>query len=305
VRLTSGLRAFRAGYNIPLNGRDTQLSFNADVARSEVVQAPFADLDIKSSVETYGLGLSHPLSRRVDSEFDVFLVTELRRSQSFLLGSGFRFSDDLTEDGVARVSVLRVGQSWIKSGVGQALAIRNALSFGLGIFAPTSRDNMAIDGRFVSWLGQAQWVRRVSAFGSGGQLIVRGDVQLTSSPLPGLEKFVIGGRATVRGYRENEMVRDNGLVGSIEGRIPVFSRPGGSSIVELAPFVDLGRSYNKGRPSVESETLPSAGIGLRWRMRSRLDAEVYWGYAFREFPRSRDFNLQDYGVHLGLAWSIP
>lgn len=305
VRFTGGLRAFHAGYTLPLNARDTVLILNADVARSDVVQAPFQSLDIQSRMETWGLTLLHPLRRAVDSQFDVFVTAEVRRSQSFLLGSGFRFTDDLTEDGIARVSVVRLGQSWSKSGTGQALAMRHSISFGLSVFGATSNAGNVADSRFVSWLGQAQWARRVPALGSGGQVIIRGDVQLTNSPLPGLEKFAIGGRATVRGYRENEMVRDNGMVGSVEARIPVLARLGESSVLELAPFVDVGRSWNKRRPLEESETLPSAGIGLRWRVRSRLQAEAYWGHAFRNFPGSKDFNLQDRGIHLGLTWSLP
>ena len=48
----------------------------------------------------------------------------------------------------------------------------------------------------MSWLGQFQWARR---FGEqGNQLILRGDLQLANKPLLPLEKFAIGGAATVR-----------------------------------------------------------------------------------------------------------
>ena len=42
-------------------------------------------------------------------------------------------------------------------------------------------------------------------------LIVRQTLQLASEPLLNIEKFALGGINTVRGYRENQFVRDNGL----------------------------------------------------------------------------------------------
>ena len=37
------------------------------------------------------------------------------------------------------------------------------------------------------------------------------------------EKFSLGGVNSVRGYRENELVSDNGVIGSMELRIPLSS----------------------------------------------------------------------------------
>jgi len=303
-RGTRGLRDLDITYTVPLNAADTTLSLHSNVARSEVVQAPFAKLDIKSSMESYGITLLHPVHRTRRSEFGLFLAGEIRRSQSFLLGSGFRFTDDLTEDGVARVSVIRFGQAWTRSGIGQALAMRSSLTFGLNMFGATHPAGSS-EASFFAWLGQFQWAHRVRALGAGAQFILRGDAQFANSQLPGLEKFALGGRETVRGYHENELVRDNGMVGSAEARIPVLKLGDQALVLEVAPFADVGRSWNTHQSSVQAETLPSLGAGLRLRNRNRLQAEIYWGHAFRDVGAPGKWSLQDSGVHVGLVWSLP
>jgi hemolysin activation/secretion protein len=56
-----------------------------------------------------------------------------------------------------------------------------------------------------------------------------------------LEQMAIGGRFSVRGYRENTMVRDHGLIVSLEGRIPLVENRRWAEFVQLVPFVDFGR----------------------------------------------------------------
>ena len=268
VRLTEGLRAAALTYGMPLNARDTLLSFDADVSRSHIVERPFSSLDIRSRLEIYGFTVLQPVHRSLSSEFDISITGELRRSQSFLLGSGFQFTNELSEEGISRDSVLRVGQTWTRRGVGQALAVRNSLSMGLHAFGATRNPAGIADGRFVALLSQFQWAHRVNAGRPGGQVILRSDVQLANSPLLGMEKFAIGGHSTVRGYRENEAVRDNGLIGSAELRVPIQSRADGATALELAPFVDAGLGWNANRLLRDTQTLPSAGAGLRWRYRT-------------------------------------
>jgi hemolysin activation/secretion protein len=101
------------------------------------------------------------------------------------------------------------------------------------------------DGEFFAWLGQFQWVRRFDPWGA--QLVFRTDVQLAEDPLLSLEQFAMGGHATVRGYRENELVRDNGIISSLEVRVPLWSDTPGRPMVELAPFFDWGNSWNTDR----------------------------------------------------------
>ncbi len=67
--------------------------------------------------------------------------------------------------------------------------------------------------KLLAWLGQFQLAHRL--WDSDNQVILRADAQLTRDPLLPIEKFAVGGANTVRGYRDNQLVRDNGLVLSV------------------------------------------------------------------------------------------
>ena len=99
------------------------------------------------------------------------------------------------------------------------IALRSTESIGLDLLGATENSGDVPDGQFFAWLGQAQFARRL--FGSDWQLNLRGDVQLTADPLLPIERIAIGGIDTVRGYRENELVVDNGWIASAELRIPL------------------------------------------------------------------------------------
>jgi len=49
----------------------------------------------------------------------------------------------------------------------------------------------------------------------------------------------MGGFESVRGYLENQLVRDRGIVSSVEFRLPVLFNKAGAGIVHLAPFFIL------------------------------------------------------------------
>ena len=114
-----------------------------------------------------------------------------------------------------------------------------------------------------------------------------------------MEKFSVGGMRTVRGYRENLFVRDNGLVASTELRIPVWRDARRIPVVELAPFADIGRSWEEGRSS-SFETISSIGIGLRVAPLPWLRGELYWGYALRDVPEVGN-DIQNDGVHFSVT----
>lgn len=295
VAASDGLAEFEAIYDLPLNTRGTRLGLRVMATRSEAVEAPFDELDIESETETLAIDFSHPVRRDLNNDLSLFGSAEYRRSKSYLLGEGFQFSRGLEDDGVAKVVVVRVGARFTHRDQKQVIAARSTISTGLKTGDVTITDTEP-DGEFVSWLGQFQWARRFEWLAA--RMIARIDMQLTLDPLLPLEQFAIGGHTTVRGYRENRFVRDNGWVSSIEFRVPIWRRASGISIVEIAPFYDYGRSWNKDRPTPSEEVLASAGIGLIAPISAQTYGEIYWGHMLRDVPDiSDDHNLQDDGIH--------
>jgi hemolysin activation/secretion protein len=195
------------------------------------------------------------------------------------------------------VSVLRLNFEWERLERNQVFAARSLLSFGLPVLGARS-SRVFPNGQFVAWLGQFQWARRFEPWGI--QTIFRTDVQLSSDPLPTLEQIPVGGHASVRGYRENQLVRDQAVITSLELRLPVW-RVEGRSIVELAPFFDFGYAANRDRPTPGPDTLASAGVGLRLSPHSSIEALLYWGYQIDDVSTSGD--LQDDGIQFRVRWN--
>lgn len=195
----------------------------------------------------------------------------------------------------------RLFQEYLQRWDRHAVALRSTFSVGMNALGATQeRDPRFPDSEFFAWLGQAQYAYLVTD--DGAQLVLRGVAQFSDEPLLPLERIAVGGVGTVRGYRENHLVRDEGYSVSLEFRYPIIgvNDPSTRHRFTLIPFMDYGEAWNL---DGESEALHSAGIGFNWEFRP-LYAEFYYGYAINK-PRP-DFNndLQDDGLHFQVRLDI-
>ena len=300
LRDTQGLWEFDGQYSIPVNAYGTRAKLYGSVMHSEIVDGPFDDLDIKADSETAGLELLHPFSRDPTNLFSMWLTGEWWRSKTYLLGSGFSFVEG-PDDGVAKATVVRVGADWRNRSARSVFAASMHVSVGLDALDSTQAKGNAADGNFVSTTLRAQWARRIDFLDS--QLITRFDGQFANRALLGMEQMTLGGRWSIRGYRENTLIRDNGLIGSVEWRVPLFVDASGRVVLEMGPFVDLSYSWNTNRGEIGPNELNSAGLGLNWRPLDRVHFELYWGHELDDIDYPGKDKLQDAGVHLGLEVS--
>lgn len=301
----SGLDNIEGTYAFPITPWATTLEIHASKSDTSIIEEPFTTLDINSKLEQYGATLRQPLFQSLSNEIAVSFTADKRRSETFLLGQPFSLSPGAV-NGVTSVSVLRFTQEFVNRSQVHVLALRSTFSLGLDAFGATDSGSEP-DARFFSWLGQSQYVRRL--WNTDKLLILRLNAQLSTSPLFSLEQLSLGGAESVRGYRENQILRDNAVFASIEVRVPVIYGKEHHPLLMLAPFVDLGTGWNtladRGTTSIGGtaqqdrnlETLPSAGIGLIFDPYRRVHAQIYWGYAFNRDLVSSGNNLQDYGIH--------
>jgi hemolysin activation/secretion protein len=288
----SGVDNLGANYQVPITPHGTTLLLNYTRGTDAVIEEPFNDLIIDSDSDSYSLTIRHPLERSTQREVALGLTAERRQSETFVLGIPFSVSPGAV-DGKSVVSVLRFFQEWFERDQNQVFALRSTFSVGIDVLGATQSSTNR-DGLFMTWQGQAQYIRRLG--GSGAQLLLSTTVQCTDDALLSLEQFVIGGASTVRGYRENQLVRDMGLVASVEFRVPVWTGRGGNPIVELAPFFDYGAGWNVGESTPPGSDLMSAGIGVLFYPHKKASARLYWGHPFRDVSDDHD-DLQDYGIH--------
>ncbi|HEY9653423.1 MAG TPA: ShlB/FhaC/HecB family hemolysin secretion/activation protein [Coleofasciculaceae cyanobacterium] len=291
---TNGLDLYGINYAIPVNARDGTLSFRYNTSDSRIIEKDFEDLGIRSESQTLSLSFRQPIVRSPEREFALSLGLDLRRSQTFLLDDiPFSFSEG-PENGESKVTVIRFSQDWQKRNPNRILAARSQFSVGLNAFDATINDT-GTDGRFFSWLGQFQWVQRLS---SRTVLLARIDTQLTPDSLLSLERFSMGGGDTVRGYRQNQLVADNGILGSVEVRIPLTSDP---RTLQLIPFFDIGTAWNNQDSDPNPATIASLGLGLRWLIGSDLDLRLDYGIPLIQVDNQGN-SLQENGLYFSVRY---
>jgi hemolysin activation/secretion protein len=311
VRVADGYVGVEGGYDFPLTARGTLLRTGGEWSHSKIVEDPFSELDLHTRYASARIGLEHPVYRTLQTEARLGLTGEWRWAKTEICAFEDLFGDcdpfafpgsgAEPDDGEQTVSVLRLSQEIVRRDLNQVLAARSLLSIGVPILGASDRDISATalgigglrqpDGEFVAWLAQLQWVRRFQP--SGLRAIVRVDAQLASDTLPSLERFPIGGHLSVRGYRENQLVRDQGVIASLELRLPFQPFEGRAGLFQLAPFVDYGYAKNRRNPTPHPDDLASVGIGLLWSL-GVVEAEIYWGHQLVDVDTSGD--LQDDGV---------
>ena len=286
-------------YAFSLTARD--LTLIAEYRKNDftVIEAPFQDLDIKSTSDIVTFTLRAPVYHTINDLVALELTGERLTNQTSLLGRPFPLAPGARNNGESTVTAIRVAQEWVSRTDVQVVAVRSRFSVGIDALGATINRGEIADGRFFAWLGQFQFVRRLPFLDT--ELIARTDLQLTPDPLLALEQIAVGGRYTVRGYRENTFVRDNAVVASVEARVPVVQNARWADFVEIAPFTDFGHAWNNTGPKPKVRSISSVGLGLRWGLTIpgiiRPQLEVYWGHALRDVPTPGG-NLQDKGLHL-------
>jgi hemolysin activation/secretion protein len=280
------------------------LTLRYDINGTVIVAPTLTPLNITSSYDSLSIGLSRPFYRTPETSLVLGTLLERRQAQTFLLGMPFSFTPG-SENGNTNVTALRFYQDLSDRDAEHALGLRSTFSLGIDAFGATITDTLPT-GRFVSWLGQAQYVRRVY---QDWDLVLRSDLQLANHALFPIEQFALGGIETVRGYREYLTVTDDAFFASTELRIPVaklripvLADSDEAGTIQLAPFYDYGRGWNVGRPTPYPPDIASIGTGLRWILGSGILMEVYYGKALRNVRAGT--SLQDRGIHFRVTAAV-
>lgn len=283
---SKGMLAYGVNYEWPLHARYTSVVFDLYRSDSDIIERDFADLNFESSSASYGLGLRQNVYLKRNSRVDFLVKVESRKSQLLFL-------DGLPFEGENSVSALRFSKAWVHQEIQDAITLRSVISVGRGqIEGVSSTEDLRV-GSFLTWLGQFHWAHRFED--SLHRFNLRADAQLSDGPLLNMEQFSIGGHASVRGYRENTFVRDNGWLLSTEYIIPFVSNK-----LSVSWFIDAGRSWNK-HDNHADEKLLSIGAGLDWKPAKNTVMRIDFARAHKRIPSNAKYNLQDEGVHFSVG----
>ena len=291
---SEGLEQYQISYGIPLNSADGMLSLSYQNNQSDIVEEPFDTLDINGDVERFALSYRQPLFRSSTKEWSSIVSFDITSVNSFLFGDiPFSFSEG-AEDGFYKVSALRGGFFRQTRSTTEVLILGSFINIGLDIFGATQNSNLP-DGEFIAWQTQVRWLKALDN-SRNTQLVLNFTAQLTPDELLPSEQFVMGGIDTVRGYRQNSLIADNGVTGSIEGRIPLFNSQS-IGLLQLTPFFDFGTVWNNQSQQINSDTLASLGLGLRWTLNDFLQAKLDYGVPLIPVKK-RGNSLSENGWHL-------
>jgi len=261
-------------------------------------------LDIESVGKTWEISLRQPILQTPFQELATSVTFAHRSTETSLaIGGerlGFPLSEGANDNGKTSLSVLRFAQEWTKRNASQVIGLRSQFNLGVDWFGATNNEESP-DSEFFSWQGQAQWVRQ---FAPDTLILLQGYVQMADRPLLSLEQLGLGGFDSVRGYRQDQLLTDNGLYGSIEARIPIFRIRQIDSVAQITPFVDWGMGWNSGdRTDPTEKHLASIGIGLRWQFSDRATARLEWGIPLLNSDSTGD-SLQESGVLFSLTTNV-
>jgi hemolysin activation/secretion protein len=211
---------------------------------------------------------------------------------------GFPLSPGADANGKTKISALRFTQEYTQRSSKQVFAARSQFSLGVDWFGANVNDN-APDSRFFAWWGQGQWVRQLKP---DTLFLLRGDLQVTADSLVPLEQFGLGGQLSVRGYRQDALLTDNGIFLSAEFRLPIVRDRKSQGVLQLAPFFDIGKGWNHKGNNPSPSILVGTGLGLLWKQGDTLSVRLDWGIPLNSIDGDRR-SLQENGLYFSLSYS--
>ncbi len=289
-------------WRVPAGPWHTELSAAWSRGRSSVIEEPSRVLDIESELTTTEVGIGQRLYESPVNKVSVGASAIRRENSTTLAGEPFSFI--LGEpDGVTRVRSLRLWQELSRRWDGGAVVLRSTFA--------SNRNNLvdvaglpagvpALDHQNRLWIGQAYFGARLPE--RDMQASLRATVQRTRDRLIPLDAMSLGGVNSVRGFRENQLLRDQGAFIDAEVEVPALSLPERLLSVNLAAFADhaFGRNQGGSRSGLSSVGLMTRA---RWgRLRADLAVALH-RWRTGEVAKGSGA-LQDRGVHLQLIYSV-
>ena len=310
VGVTDGVQDVAAGYAFPFLSPRNTASIRGAINEAAVVDRLLLPLDIEARDRVFEAGLTRKL---LDTPLlpgtvagrwspartlSVGVLGTWRTSKAFLLGEPFSFAPGAV-DGRTEYKALRLVGDYVIRNVNQVFAISVTGTMGLDGTRPETPAVATPNQDFHAVLAQVNYARRLST--GGLELRSRLSGQWADSVLYSGERFSAGGETTVRGYRENLLLADKGLAGSIELAQPLSlsGRQGAGRAFDwgaftVSAFAD-GAVMRNDRPPHPQRSIYSVGASLAWTPSDALSARATYGHALKTIEAAGQKDLQDRG----------
>lgn len=298
---SDGYEAVSASYSMPVQFLKLVLRGYYSSGDTVVVERPFAEIDIKSETNTQGISLVKATNFFGGDALAFTLGVEKKQSETSLLGEAFDFSLG-SIDGEARASIAYVGVELKNQGRNIAWALSSTWRHGIDAWNATELSGQP-DGQFNSLVSQFEIVTR---FTGGSVLSLRMNSQLTRDSLQSFERLPLGGYRSVKGYRQNQLLKDNGWDLLLDYQIPVLNQwQDRGYFFTLVPNVGVARGWDSKRyPNIDrAASLSSVGVSLVVASGDNWSARLDWASRL-ESKRKQGNGLQDDGIYLSISYGF-
>ena len=284
-------------YTFPINPNNGEIEVVHSRTYSEIIEPPFDELNIETNIHRYDFTYRQPLLQTPKRLVTIGSTFSYKNSENTLMGSPFPLSRGADKEGKTKISALRFFQEYSTRDQQQVFAARSEFSIGIDAFDATINDNLP-DSKFLIWRGQAQYFRLLT---SKINLLLKLNVQLANDSLVALEQFSAGGGLSVRGYRQDILLGDNGVFFTAEIRNTLLKIDEWDLSLELIPFIDFAKAWNSDNVTINQNDLASLGLGLKLSISDRFNGRVDWGFPLIDVPTQGD-SLQENGIHFSLEF---
>jgi len=295
--MNSDLRGSLA-WHMPIGYRGTEISFAIDHGLSSVVEESLQALNIQSTMDSRDIGLSQTLIESLKHKLTLGLNHVDRKNTTTLLGTSFSFIQG-EPNGVSTEELWRFWQEYSYRSETQVLALRSTFTSGKNNIQYTAGlppTGTPIKQNYTIWLGQGQYALQVME--NGAQIVFKYTVQTTQDKLLPLDGISIGGYNTLRGYVENQLVRDKGQIINIEFEYPIIHNELKTTLI---PFFDIGQGQNVGDVAT---TISSVGLATRSQWRHfNFDIAIAKKLSYPNSIVNNGSSLQAQGVHFQLSYN--
>ena len=287
--LAKGMNDYSLRYDFPINRYNSKISSYYVKSDSQLIDDEIVEtLDITNSTSIYGVNWKFIFPQKIYFLSDASVGLELLKNKNSIIG--LDKENVLVIAGHHQFSSLNVGRDFHHE-INTTLRVGQASSESIDKKFNSNSAFSLVKLKTVS-------VHKISS--TAATLKLRTSSQLFSDSLRGLERFSMGGFYTVRGYRENTLVRDNGIVLNIEytTRFTQLALPH----LTATMFVDGANGWNNDGGSATKQLL-SLGAGLNWNNRKNLSMDTFFGLPLMNKPDTSG-NLQDLGFHFGVQYYL-
>lgn len=298
---TEGSNGFSAGVEVPVNANNGSVSFDYSRLNGRIIEKPLNNFDIRADSSVYALSFQQPLLRRASNnkieEFSVGISASRLKSATTLSGFSFPISPGADDNGKTRITELSLLQEYTRQVSGSALRALSQFNFGINALSATIGPEP--NGQYFAWRGQVAWLKQV--FGNS-QLSVSGDTQISGDQLVPLTQFSLGGPDSIRGYRQDALITDSGLIATAELAIPILE-PGGNQQISVIPFAGAGIGWNNGAErALDKNFLAAVGLGLRYEL-GGFTTRLNYAVPFTEVGLPGN-SLQENGFNFELGYRL-